>query len=94
MSTAKRAPNDQSATGDGVVGASHTTAEARSRATLAAILPDALDCLHGAVRADNVSAATLRTAQWVVQLGLDGQLDTDTPEGVPGLGAVLSLVGL
>ena len=94
MDSVKRAPNAVAAGADGVLRPSHTTTERTARASLAAILPDALACLHGAVRADNISAATLRTAQWVVQLGLDGQLDIDTPDAVPGLGAVLELVGL
>ena len=59
---------------------------------LLTMLPDALDCVRAALQGEPSNPAVLRSAQWVVQLGLDGRL-VDTPaEETAGLGQLLSLV--
>ena len=59
---------------------------------LLTMLPDALDCLRAALQGEPSNPAVLRSAQWVVQLGLDGRL-VDTPAvETAGLGQLLSLV--
>ena len=74
------------------IAASKGKGEAMAVRGLLTMLPDALDCIKAALQGEPSNPAVLRSAQWVVQLGLDGRL-VDTPAAeTAGLGQLLSLV--